>query len=133
MLVDPLELTTPLGGFNGGLIVDESLETLHELTIKAELVGAIIEDLTSIGLSVWVYQGTDWFVLDLNAPHVEREANAVQFQPTKLDNFDAVRGDVVKIVGVSDEPELIARPTRCSTSATPRMSRRPRRRATTST
>jgi HAD superfamily hydrolase (TIGR01484 family) len=84
MLVKPLDITTPIGAFNGGLMVDHYMEPLHELTVKEELVQPIIEALTSNGLSVWVYQGTDWFVLDLNSPHVQHEATVVQFQPTQL-------------------------------------------------
>jgi hypothetical protein len=109
MLTDPLDISTPLGGFNGGLIVDPLLKPLHQLTIKAELVGPIIDALSTNGLSVWVYQGDEWFVLDLDAPHVERESRAVQFHPTQVESFNTLRTDIVKIVGVSDDPELIAK------------------------
>ncbi len=112
MLIDPLTISTPLGGFNGGLIVDPLLKPLHQLTIKAEKVGPIIDALTSNGLSVWVYQGDNWFVLDLEGPHVARESKAVQFQPTQLTSFNTLRSDIVKIVGVSDEPEQIANATK---------------------
>jgi Cof subfamily protein (haloacid dehalogenase superfamily) len=112
MLVKPLDITTPIGAFNGGLMVDHYMEPLHELTVKEDLVGPIIEALTSNGLSVWVYQGTEWFVLDLNSPHVEHESTVVQFKPTELESFDGIRRDVVKIVGVSDDPERIANATK---------------------
>jgi Cof subfamily protein (haloacid dehalogenase superfamily) len=107
MLIDPLELATPIAGFNGGLIVSRDLVTMQELIIRDEVVGPIIEILRSHGLSVWVYQGTDWFVLDLDGLHVAHEAVVCQFMPTQLDDFDTVRGDIVKIVGVSDEPATI--------------------------
>ncbi|MGC2174180.1 MAG: Cof-type HAD-IIB family hydrolase [Acidimicrobiales bacterium] len=112
MYVNPLDLSEPIGAFNGGLMVDRYMEPLHELTIKEELVEPIVASLTSNGLSVWVYQGTDWFVLDLNAPHVQHEAGVVQFEPTQLESFDGISKDVVKIVGVSDEPEVIAKATK---------------------
>ena len=111
MLIEPLDLTTPLAAFNGGLIVDRDLHTLQELTISDDIVGPIIDVLNDHGLSVWVYQGTDWFALDLKGPHVEREAEVCAFGPTQLLNFDAVRGDIVKIVGVSDEPAVVTRAT----------------------
>jgi hypothetical protein len=107
MLIEPLKLTTPLAGFNGGLIVNEALATMQELIILDDVVGPIIEVLRDHGLSVWVYQGTDWFVLDLDGPHVAHEATVCQFMPTQLDDFDGVRGDIVKIVGVSDDPATI--------------------------
>ncbi len=108
MLIDPLAITTPLGGFNGGLIVDPLLKPLHELTIQAGIVEPIIDTLLSCDLTVWVYQGDDWFVLDLDAPHVARESKAVQFQPTQVESFATFRTDIVKIVGVSDDPAQIA-------------------------
>lgn len=107
MLIDPLDLTTPISGFNGGLIVSPALVTMRELTIRDEFVGPIIEVLRSHDLSVWVYKGTDWFVLDLDGPHVALEATVCQFMPTQLDDFDGVRVDIVKIVGVSDDPAVI--------------------------
>jgi Cof subfamily protein (haloacid dehalogenase superfamily) len=108
MLIEPLDLTTPLGGFNGGLMTDRSLKILQELTIRDDIVGPIIELLRSHSLSVWVYQGTDWFVLDLDGPHVAHESDVCQFRPSELKSFDGVRGDIIKIVGVSDDQTVIA-------------------------
>ncbi|MGB7103797.1 MAG: Cof-type HAD-IIB family hydrolase [Acidimicrobiales bacterium] len=108
MLIEPLSLTTPLGGFNGGLMTDENLTILQELTIKDDLVQPIIDVLFSYGLSVWVYQGTDWFVLDLDGPHVAHESAVCQFSPTQLGSFDGVRGDIIKVVGVIDDPAIMA-------------------------
>jgi hydroxymethylpyrimidine pyrophosphatase-like HAD family hydrolase len=61
------------------------------------------------GLDVWVYSGKDWLVRDRNAPHVAREQWTVKFAPTVTDNFDEVLGNAVKIVGVSDDHDLLAR------------------------
>lgn len=112
MFIEPLDISTPVGGFNGGLIADKFLEPLQQLTIKAEIVGPIIDALSSNGLSVWVYQGDDWFVLDLSAPHVAHESVAVQFHPTQVKTFDTLRADIVKVVGVGDDPEQIANATK---------------------
>jgi Cof subfamily protein (haloacid dehalogenase superfamily) len=108
MLIDPLALTTPLAGFNGGLIVDRDLQILQELTIRDEDVDPIIDVLEEHELSVWVYQGTDWYVLDLDGPHVAHESVVCQFGPTQLDSFEGVRGDIIKVVGVHDDPAVIA-------------------------
>lgn len=107
MLIDPLRLTTPLGAFNGGLIVDCDMNFLQELTIPDNLVTPIIELLSANGLSVWVYQGSDWFVLDLNGPHVLHNSRACQFTPSEVTNFNEINRRVVKIVGVSDEPSVM--------------------------
>jgi Cof subfamily protein (haloacid dehalogenase superfamily) len=107
MLIEPLSLTTPMSAFNGGLIVDTELNSIRELTIDDELIEPIISQLTAANLSVWVYQDTDWFVLDLQGPHVARESRACAFSPEERANFDDLQGNVVKIVGVSDDPALV--------------------------
>ncbi len=108
MLIDPLHLATPLAGFNGGLMVKPDMSIMQELVIRDDVVGPLIEMLTSHGLSVWVYQGVEWYVLDLDGPHVAHESDVCQFGPKELKTFEGIRGDVVKVVGVSDDPALIA-------------------------
>jgi len=112
MLIEPLHLTTPIAAFNGGLIVDQDLHALQELTIRDSVVGPVIDILNDHGLSVWVYQGTEWFVLDIDGPHVAHESEVGEFGPTRVSNFDALRGDIVKIVGVSDDLTVVARATK---------------------
>ena len=108
MFLEPLDLTAPLGAFNGGLFVNRDMTPIHELAVDENLVGPIIEALVANDLSVWVYQGTQWFVLDLDGPHVRHESDVVQFRPIQTASFDELRRDVVKIVGVSDDPTAIA-------------------------
>jgi Cof subfamily protein (haloacid dehalogenase superfamily) len=109
MLIEPLDLQTPLAAFNGGLIVDREMSTLEQRVIPSELVGPIIEHIAASGLDVWVYRGADWFVRDPEAPHVAREAWTVGFEPTKVASYDDVAADVAKIVGVSDDHDRVAR------------------------
>ncbi|HTT59733.1 MAG TPA: Cof-type HAD-IIB family hydrolase [Acidimicrobiales bacterium] len=109
MFVDPLELTAPLGAFNGGLMVRPDMSPISELPVESSIVEPIIGALRSSGLSIWVYQNTDWFVLDLEGPHVAHESEVVGFGPTPIASFEDLRLDVVKIVGVSDDPAEIAR------------------------
>jgi hydroxymethylpyrimidine pyrophosphatase-like HAD family hydrolase len=82
MLIEPLDVRTPIAAFNGGLLVDRDMTVIEQRTIPPELVAPTIELLRSHGLDVWLYQGADWFVQDLQGPHVDREAATVQFAPT---------------------------------------------------
>jgi Cof subfamily protein (haloacid dehalogenase superfamily) len=107
MLVEPLSLTTPLAAFNGGLLVEPGMEVLGEHTIPDDAVDRVLALLASFGLSIWVYRGSDWLVLDPEGPHVTREAHTVQFEPTVVDAFDGLT-HVAKIVGVSDDYETVA-------------------------
>ena len=107
MLIEPLALATPLAAFNGGLIVEPSMDVLAEHTIPDEVVDRVLELLGSFGLSIWVYRGADWLVRDPEGPHVAREAHTVQFEPTVVDAFDGLT-HVAKIVGVSDAHGTVA-------------------------
>ena len=107
MLVEPLALRTPLAAFNGGLIVDPEMEVVEERVIPDDLVAPIVGLLESSQLSVWVYSGADWYVRDLDGPHVAREASTVQFDPTLVSNYDNITS-VAKIVGVSDDHAAVA-------------------------
>jgi hydroxymethylpyrimidine pyrophosphatase-like HAD family hydrolase len=59
-------------------------------------------------MSVWVYQGVDWFVLDLNGPHIQRESAACQFEPTEIATFEGIGAGIAKVVGVSDNAAIVA-------------------------
>jgi hydroxymethylpyrimidine pyrophosphatase-like HAD family hydrolase len=61
------------------------------------------------GMDAWVYGGKDWLVRDPDAPHVAREQWTVKFAPTVVENFKQVLQSAVKIVGVSDDHDLVAR------------------------
>jgi Cof subfamily protein (haloacid dehalogenase superfamily) len=106
MLTGPLAIDTPIAGFNGGVIVDPDMSVITQRAIPSELVAPIVAKLDA-SLDVWIYRGADWLVRDLEAPHVARERFTVQFDPTVVESLDAVTEDVAKIVGVSDDHELV--------------------------
>jgi Cof subfamily protein (haloacid dehalogenase superfamily) len=108
MLIAPLALTTPISAFNGGLTVEPDMSVLDQKVVPRELVPSIVALLDSSGLDVWIYRGPDWYIRNVDAPHVAREAFTVQFKPTVVDNIDGITEDVAKIVGVSDDYDLVA-------------------------
>jgi len=108
MLIDPLSISTPIAGFNGGLLVEPTMRVLRERRLPADLVAPVLSLLAAHGLDAWVYRGTDWFVRDPEGPHVEHEEFTCQFEPTVVDSFDEMADDVVKVVGVSDDRAAVA-------------------------
>ena len=103
MLVDPLGITTPLSGFNGGMIVDTQFHVVRERVLADDIVAPMIALLEEIGLSVWLYRGEGWYVLDSHGPHVQSHERAVEFAPLVVANFDGLTDHVVKVVGVTDD------------------------------
>jgi Cof subfamily protein (haloacid dehalogenase superfamily) len=112
MLIEPLDVRTPIAAFNGGLVVDREMKTLQQHTLPTPIVTPVIELLKSSGLDAWLYRGPEWYVRDPQAPHVDREAKTVQFQPTVRADFEGLTDGVAKIVGVSDDHDAVAQAAR---------------------
>ena len=109
MLVEPLRLQTPIAAFNGGLIVNPDMTVIERRVLPEDLIRPLSQLMESFGLSVWLYRGTDWYVPDLEGPHVAREAWTVKFEPVLMTGFDGLTRDVAKMVGVSDDHDAVSR------------------------
>ncbi len=110
MLVGPLSLTTPVAGFNGGMLVSPDLATVYEQrTLPTAVAQEVLARLMGAGLDVWVYRGHDWCVRGREAPHVQREERTVQFAASVVPRLEDVIEGAIKIVGVSDDYPLVAR------------------------
>ena len=110
MLVEPLDLKTPLAGFNGGLFVKRDMSIIESHALDPAVAKQTAEAIEKEGLDVWVYSGDDWLIRDKKAPHVDREAHTVQFDPVVVDRFtDEHFAKAVKIVGISDDLDLVAK------------------------
>ena len=109
MLVEPLRLETPIAAFNGGLIVNPDMTVIERRVLPEDLILPLSQLMESFGLSVWLYRGTDWYVPDLEGPHVAREAWTVKFEPVLMTGVDGLTRDVAKMVGVSDDHDAVSR------------------------
>jgi Cof subfamily protein (haloacid dehalogenase superfamily) len=107
MLIEPLELTTPIAAFNGGVFVRPDMSVIEQQVIPDDVTPQVIDVLGAHGLDVWVYRGADWFIRDAKAPHVAREAWTVKFEPTVVGSFASVSDGVAKVVGVSDDYDAV--------------------------
>jgi Cof subfamily protein (haloacid dehalogenase superfamily) len=110
MLVDPLKIDEPLAAFNGGVITKPDLTTIvRENFLPRAMVEKVIKIILDHKLDVWIYTGRDWYVRDVNAPHVAREQWTVKFAPVVVPGFDDHLENVAKVVGVSDDLEAVQR------------------------
>src|SRR5262249_51228769 len=73
MINDVLHLTTPISGFNGGVVVKPDYSFLSGHLLTADIAKHVIGTLREHGLDAWLYTDSDWYVTNLNAPHVARE------------------------------------------------------------
>ncbi|HWF96064.1 MAG TPA: Cof-type HAD-IIB family hydrolase [Xanthobacteraceae bacterium] len=109
MLIDPLRLRTPIAAFNGGVFVKPDMTIMEERVLPEDVARRAVEIISRNNMDVWIYSGQDWLVRDLQAPHVAREQWTVKFAPTVVKDFAAVMASAVKIVGISDDHDLVAR------------------------
>jgi len=108
MLLRPLGITTPVCGFNGGVIATRDLAVITEHLLSAEVARRAVSLLDTRDVQVWVFSGQDWLVRDSDGPYVGFEEHTVGFQPTLVDNFGQSLDAANKIVGVSKEFEILA-------------------------
>ncbi len=109
MLFEPLAITTPIAGFNGGLFTKADMSIIESHTLDAEAARKTAEIIEHEGLDVWIYAGDDWLLRDKDAPHREREEHTVKFPPKVVERFDdPMFQNVVKITGVSDDLDRVA-------------------------
>ncbi len=107
MLFEPLDITTPIAGFNGGLLVHRDMSVIESKNLSREVADRTVESLRKHGLDVWVYADEDWIVPKADGPHVAREQWTVKFAPVISDDIGRALDHAVKIVGVSDDLERV--------------------------
>jgi len=109
MLIGPLALRDAVAGFNGGVFVRPDLSVIESHTLDPITAKEAVALIRHQGLDAWVYTAEAWLILDPDAPHVAREAWTVKFDAEVVDSFtDAQLARAVKIVGISDDFDLVA-------------------------
>ncbi|MBV9389551.1 MAG: HAD family phosphatase [Chroococcidiopsidaceae cyanobacterium CP_BM_ER_R8_30] len=109
MFVDALELTAPLSAFNGGVFLNPDYSIIEQNLLPKTVAEHVVDIIKSHGLDVWIYSDKDWYVPERHGPHVDREEWTVKFPPKVVSSFDGLLDKVAKIVGVSDDYDLVAR------------------------
>jgi Cof subfamily protein (haloacid dehalogenase superfamily) len=108
-LVAPLNLVTPVAGFNGGVLVKPDMSVIETRTLSPSAAKTALKTVLDKGLDAWLYTPDAWLIRKRDAPHVERESNTVGFQPVVVPEFtDEHLAKLAKIVGVGDDYDLVA-------------------------
>ncbi|WP_437587714.1 HAD hydrolase family protein [Sorangium sp. So ce1000] len=108
-LINRLGIATPVAAFSGAVLVRPDLSVIEQHPLDNGAAAVVIATLERHGASVWVYQGDDWLVRRADAPHVAREQAIVRHLPRVVERWEGVVDRAVKIVGVSDDAEVVAR------------------------
>ena len=109
MLIAPLRLEGAIAGFNGGVFVRPDLSVIESHLLDPATAKETLQLILDQGLDAWVYTEKEWLIRDAKAPHVARETWTVKFDAKVVSSFtDADLAKVAKIVGVSDDLDLVA-------------------------
>ena len=108
MFVEPLD-PMAMAAFNGGVIVRPDLSVIDEKPLETDIPPEAIKSLRAHKLDVWIYGPMEWYVTDPKGIRVDRETSTIQFPPVVVPNFDRVPERVIKIVGVSNDLDAVAR------------------------
>jgi Cof subfamily protein (haloacid dehalogenase superfamily) len=114
MLIEPLAITTPIIGFNGGILATPDLAVIEQHPVAPDVARRAVDFMAADGAQIWVFSGEDWLVRDLTSPRIELEERSVQFPPIVVAEFGRALDAAHKIVGVSND---FARLARCEAAA----------------
>lgn len=113
MMVEPLRLRLPFGGYNAGGIVAPMLPDLpvvEQRLIPPDAARQAVETFRAHGVDCWVFTGNGWLIANPTGAHVEHETRTVQTPPTVVPRFEEAHFAAAgKIVGPSDDHALVAR------------------------
>ena len=109
MFLEPLGIDTPHAGFNGGEIVSPEGRILESLFIPDPFGRLALEMLETNGVDAWVFADGQWFITNPAGPYVPLERRTVKMEPTIVPDFDAVIERAGKIMGSTNDHDLLER------------------------
>ena len=109
MLIEPLRLALPFGGYNGGSIVNPDLSPVEQKLLAPDAARDTVAMLEEHGVtSIWVFTGGAWLIRDRAGDYVDLEIHTIQAPPTLVPSLDGHLDAVSKIVGASKDHDRIA-------------------------
>jgi Cof subfamily protein (haloacid dehalogenase superfamily) len=109
MMIEPLRLALPFGGYNAGAIVEPDLSVVEEKLIPPDAAREAVALFQEHGIDCWVFVGNQWLIANPTGDHVDREIHTIQTQPTIVPAFEESHFAAVgKIVGPSKDHDRVA-------------------------
>jgi len=108
-LVEPLDITLPIGAFNGSCIVDPKLNPIELHLIPRSAVQRSLDVLNQFGADIWLFTKELWLTRRPDGEYVAHEKRAIRADPTIVDDFAPYLDVACKIVGSSSDPALLQR------------------------
>jgi hypothetical protein len=107
-VVAALAIDQPFAAFNGGTIVAPDLHLIEAKRLSADAAKTAIDLFEARDIQTWAFADNVWWVKRAEAPHIALERHTIGFGPTVTASFEPVIARIDKLVGVSDDPALLA-------------------------
>ena len=104
-----LGLTSPVFAFNGGAVLDGSQNLISQTLFAPALIRELLEFMQKEELPAWALCNDKWYAQDFNGSHIARGSRIYNRAPLPWNELDTETLRISKVVGVSDDPQLIAR------------------------
>ena len=112
MMIEPLRLALPFGGYNAGAIVEPDLPNLtivEQRLIPPDAARDTVAMFQQHGIDCWVFVGNERLIANPTGDHVDRELHTIQTPPTIVPAFEEAHlAAVGKIVGPSKDHDRVA-------------------------
>jgi len=106
-IADALAIDGPFGAFNGGTIFDRNGVVGTPQRLPPDVAWKILAMLDEAKIDVWLFAHNRWYARDADNPHVPREKLSSGLLPTLRNDLESLCAEADKIVGVSDDKELL--------------------------
>ena len=108
-LIGPLEITLPVGAFNGSSIVDSQLKPIEQHLIAPAVARRSLDVLDAFGVDIWLFSNERWYTRNPDGEYVPHEKRAIKADPTIVTDFTPHLTEACKIVGASSDAALLQR------------------------
>jgi Cof subfamily protein (haloacid dehalogenase superfamily) len=108
-LIEPLQITLPVGPFNGSCIVDPQLNPIEQHLIPEPAVQRCLDVLSEFGVDIWLFTSDLWLTRNGDGEYVPHEKRAIRADPTIVADFAPYLASACKIVGASADAALLQR------------------------
>ena len=102
-LIEPLEITLPVGAFNGSSIVDARLKPIEQHLIAPAVAQRSLDVLDAFGVDIWLFSNARWYTRNPDGEYVPHEKRAIRADPTIVTDFTPHLTEACKIVGASSD------------------------------
>jgi len=108
-LVEPLDITLPVGPFNGSSIVAPDMQPIEQHLLPVSATRRSLDMLSDFGVDIWLFTNEQWLTKNPRGEYVPREKLAIKADPTIVEDFTPYVERACKVVGSTSDPELLIR------------------------